>query len=299
MIPYVTQPTLELGPVTIAAFGVIVATSVLVGLQVGSRRFSRLGLDPARGEAMAWWIIIGGFVGAHLFSVLLYFPEKVAANPLVLFKFWEDISSFGGIVGGALALWLFFTRRAADLDARSRWAYVDVAAFVFPISLMIGRAACALAHDHPGTITTVPLAVSLAEPEAQVFVARVYADAGRAAELPPANTLASLGFHDLGWYELLYLAVVVVPVVLALARQERLRGRHRSGTFLLAFVGLYMPVRFALDFLRVSDVRYAGLTPAQWAALAALAALPVLWQASRRLDVVPLHAGDRVAERHP
>lgn len=299
MIPYVTQPTLQLGPVTVAAFGIIVATSVLVGLRVGAWRFSRLGLDPARGETMAWWVIIGGFVGAHLFSVLLYFPEKVAANPLVLFKFWEDISSFGGIVGGALALWLFFTRRAADLDARSRWAYVDVAAFVFPISLMIGRAACALAHDHPGTITSVPLAVSLTEPEAQAFVARAYADAGRAAELPPANTLASLGFHDLGWYEFLYLAVVVVPLVLALARQESLRGRHRPGTFLLAFVGLYMPVRFALDFLRVSDVRYAGLTPAQWAALVAMAAVPVLWRATRRLDVVPLRANDRVAERHP
>ena len=43
--------------------------------------------------------------------------------------------------------------------------------------------------------------------------------------------------------------------------------------FLAGFVALYMPVRFVLDFLRVSDVRYAGLTPAQWAAAASLAAL--------------------------
>ena len=65
------------------------------------------------------------------------------------------------------------------------------------------------------------------------------------------------------------------------------RGLHRPGTFLVAFIALYMPVRFALDFLRVSDVRYAGLTPAQWAALAALAALPLV---VRRVRALPPRA---------
>jgi hypothetical protein len=29
-------------------------------------------------------------------------------------------------------------------------------------------------------------------------------------------------------------------------------------------------VRFGLDFLRIADVRYAGLTPAQWVAMIVL-----------------------------
>ena len=41
------------------------------------------------------------------------------------------------------------------------------------------------------------------------------------------------------------------------------RRPRRPGVFLVAFVGLCMPMRFLLDFLRVSDVRYAGLTPTQ------------------------------------
>lgn len=270
MIPYLEQPSVRLGPITIAAFGVIVATSVLVGLSLGRRRFERLGLDSRLGEGLAGWVIVGGFIGAHLFSVLLYFPREVAANPLILLQFWKDISSFGGILGGALALWLFLRRRAADLRAAARWAYVDVVAFVFPISLMIGRLACAVAHDHPGTITRAPLAVSLARPEARAYLTQVYADAGRLAELPPPEALARLGFHDLGWYEFLFLAVVVVPVTVWLARRPR-----RPGTFVASFIALYMPVRFLLDFLRVSDARYAGLTPAQWVAAAALAALGI------------------------
>lgn len=268
MIPYVEQPVLQLGPVTLAAFGLIVATSVWAGLMLGRRRFERLGLDRDLGEGLAWWVVAGGFVSAHVFSVLLYFPRELAAHPLLLFKVWEDISSFGGILGGALALWLFLRRRAPHLGASTRWAYVDVVAYVFPVSLMIGRLACTLAHDHPGTITDFPLAVSLARPDARAYIAGVYTNAGRGAELPLPAALARLSFHDLGWYEFLYLAAVVVPVTLVLARRPR-----RPGTFLASFVTLYMPVRFFLDFLRVSDVRYAGLTPAQWAALASLVAL--------------------------
>ncbi|ODT02988.1 MAG: hypothetical protein ABS52_11145 [Gemmatimonadetes bacterium SCN 70-22] len=287
MLPYFEQPQVHLGPVTIAAFGVIVAASVMFGLSAGSRRFRALGLDAGLAEGFAWWVVVGGFLGAHLLSVLFYFPEKVAANPLLLFKLWEDISSFGGIVGGSLAIWLFLGRRGAHLDASTRWAFVDVAAYVFPISLMIGRIACAVAHDHPGTVTRFPLAVSLERPEARAHITSAYTNAGRAADLPPANVLAGLGFHDLGWYEFLYLAGVVVPVVLFLARRERRRGVHHPGTFLVAFIALYMPARFALDVLRVSDVRYAGLTPAQWAALAALAALPVVLRRVRALPPRP------------
>lgn len=270
MIPYFEQPAIHIGPITIHAFGVIVGASVAVGLTLGARRFRQLGLDPALGDSFAWYVIVCGFVAAHLFAVLLYFPEKVAANPLVLLRVWEDISSFGGILGGMFGVWLFFRIKAPSLELVDRWAYVDVAASVFPVSLAIGRLGCAVAHDHPGTITALPIAVSLESDAARAFIANVYGAAGRIAELPSAPALAGLGFHDLGWYEFLYLSIIVVPVTLVLGRKSR-----APGTFLFSFIALYMPVRFALDFLRVSDVRYAGLTPAQWAALVLLAALPV------------------------
>ena len=52
-LPYFEQPRIHVGPVTIAAFGIIVAASVMVGLTVGSRRFHTLGLDVALGDALA------------------------------------------------------------------------------------------------------------------------------------------------------------------------------------------------------------------------------------------------------
>ena len=295
-VPYLTQPSLDLGPLTVHAFGVIVAASVYAGLVIGGRRFTSLGLDRAFGERLGWWTVVGGFLGAHLFSVLLYFPEKVLENPLVLFKLWEDISSFGGILGGAIGIWLFFRIRARDVEPTMRWMYLDVAAFVFPISLMIGRLACSLAHDHPGTVTRFPLAVSLESHQAREQITQAYTDANRLAALPPAAELPNLSFHDLGWYEFLYLAIVVVPLVVLLDRRERRAPERHPGIFLAAFIALYMPVRFLLDFLRVSDVRYAGLTPAQWVALALLAALPVLL---RRIRATPAYRVYAATEENP
>lgn len=271
MIPYLEQPSLDLGPLSVHAFGIIVAAAVLVGLGLGRRRFTLLGLDGALGERLAWWVVVGGFLGAHLFSVLFYFPHELAANPLLLFKVWEDISSFGGILGGVAGLWLFLRLKATGLNAGTRWAYLNAVAFVFPFALAVGRIACSLAHDHPGTVTSFPLAVSLESPEAQAYIAGVYRAAGRLGELPPPTVLTHLGFHDLGWYEFLYLSVVVVPLFLILDRKPR-----PAGFYVVAFMLLYLPVRLALDFLRVGDARYAGLTPAQVVGGLALLGLPLV-----------------------
>lgn len=271
MIPYFQQPSVDIGPLTIHAFGAIVALAVFVGLLIGERRFAALGLDRELGGRMAWWIIVAGFLGAHLFAVLFYFPRLVVDDPLVLLRFWDHISSFGGILGGAVGLWLFFRLKAREIGPVTRLAYLDVAAFVFPMSLMIGRIGCALAHDHPGAVTSFPIAISLESAPAQDYIRAVYTDVGRGAELPPAAALSQLGFHDLGLYEALYLGLLVVPAMLLLARRSR-----PHGYFLGAFVLLYMPARFLLDILRVSDVRYVGLTPAQWVAASALAVLLVV-----------------------
>lgn len=267
MIPFVVQPCAQLGPLRLCAFGVIVAASVMAGLALGRRRFRVLGLDARVGVSMAWYAIGFGFVGAHLFSVLFYFPRKLVENPLLLFKLWEDISSFGGILGGFIGILLFFRLKLREASRMTRLAYLDVAAFVFPVSLMVGRIACAFAHDHPGRITGFPLGISLSSADAQAFIRSVYSSAGRGAELPDPAALAAMGFHDLGWYELLYLAIIVVPVTLLSSRKPR-----KPGFYLGCFAILYAPVRFALDALRVSDARYAGLTPAQLACILILAA---------------------------
>lgn len=261
MIPFFQHPSIQLGPLTIYAFGVCVAFAMLWGTTAAARAFRRDGLIVDVGNKLGWWTIIGGIVGAHLFAVLFYVPEKLVSDPFLLIRVWEEISSFGGMLGGVAGALLFFYLGAGRLVSSRRWDYFGVVARVFPASLAIGRLGCALVHDHPGTVTVFPLAISLRTEAALSFIRNVYADAGLPLETPGDPRSAPTGFHDLGWYEFLFLALVVVPLFQLWQRRDR-----PGGFYLIAFPLLYLPVRFGLDFLRVIDVRYVGLTPAQWVA---------------------------------
>lgn len=279
MIPYFAQPAYHLfGPITVHAFGVIVALSVIVGWQLAIARARGKGLDPELLQDLLSYVILCGFVVAHIYSVLAYFPREAMEDPLLLLRFWEDISSFGGFAGGLLGLWLFFRFKARKVDAAARLRYLDVIAYVFPFAWAIGRIACSVAHDHPGTVTTFPLGISLNSPEARAYIASFYLEAGRWAELPPTAELAKMAFHDLGWYEFLYMSCVMVPAFLVLDRKPR-----PPAFFLIAFPLLYVPVRFFLDFLRIGDARYFGLTPGQYAGIAVfLAAVFLMFRIPRR-----------------
>jgi phosphatidylglycerol:prolipoprotein diacylglycerol transferase len=274
MLPFFEQPVWHLGPLTIHAFGIAVAAGFWLAASMVERRFVRASLDPAIGHRLGGWMLVSGIVGAHLLSVVLYFPDRLRTDPWLLVRIWEDVSSFGGMVGGIVGALLFFTIRAPQLSARNRLEYLDAVAFVFPVGLALGRLGCALAHDHPGAVTTFPLAISLRSAAAQAYIQDVYSAAGQA--LPSGASV--LGFHDLGLYECLFLVLVVIPVFNVWNRRRR-----EPGFYLVAFALLYLPVRFALDWLRVADARYLRLTPAQWVGAATLAALPLIVMDRRKV----------------
>ena len=274
MLPYYEQPLWHLGPLTVHAFGIAVATAVWFGLVMVQRRFDRAALDHTIGERLGWWVILGGIIGAHLFSVLLYFPHELRSDPWLLVRVWDPISSIGGMLGGITGGLLFFSLRLPDVDWREKLAYLDAIAFVFPAALAIGRVGCALAHDHPGVVTDFPLAISLETEAARNYIGGVY----NAAGLTLPSAAPTMGFHDLGLYELLFLSLVVVPAFIYLDRRRR-----PAGFYLIAFSALYFPVRFALDMLRAADARYLGLTPAQWAAALVVTALPFVIVRQRAL----------------
>ena len=261
VVPYFPQPEIHLfGRITLHAFWALVVLAMLVGWAMTITRCRKIGLDPAVCNHLLVYVVLTGFIVAHLYSLLAYHPGEILQNPVILIKFWESISSFGGIVGGVFGLWLYFRVKGKRVGADDRLRYLDAMAYVFPFAWAIGRLGCTLAHDHPGTVTTFPLGVSLATPAPRTFIRYVYMAAGRLSELPDMKQLSRMGFHDLGWYEFLFTSLIIVPAFLVLDRKPR-----QPGFFAIAFLLLYVPARFLLDFLRLADARYAGLTPAQYA----------------------------------
>jgi phosphatidylglycerol---prolipoprotein diacylglyceryl transferase len=262
MIPYFEQPSLSLGPLTIHAFGVMVASAIIFGHWIATRRAQAQGLNPDLTERMIWYALIFGFVGAHLYSAIAYFPERIVENPLYLLMIWDGISSFGGMIGGLIGMAVFFKWRSGGMAPGDRWRYIDTVAYGFPFAWIFGRLGCSLAHDHPGTVTNFFLGISLESDAARDYITAMYVSAGRAADLPSSQALSGMAFHDLGFYEFLYTLLIMAPVTYLMGRKPR-----PGGFFLALFLLLYTPVRFFLDFLRLVDVTYAGLTPGQWAVI--------------------------------
>ena len=245
-MPYIHVPPVNIGPLTIHAFGVIAALAVLLGIKATRHRAAELKLDVHLIDRLIPWLVLGVFAGAHLVAVFFYFPHKIINDPLIFLRFWDGLSSFGGILGGLLVAYFFFRR----LGIRMKH-YTQALLFGAVVSLLVGRFGCSIAHDHPGRVTTSAVAVQ---------------------GWPIADTpKRTLGFytdgprrHDLGLYEFLFL-IPVTAILYALRRFEPFEHFH---IVLVTF--LYSPVRFLLDFLRTSEKLYFGLTPGQYFAIASL-----------------------------
>jgi phosphatidylglycerol:prolipoprotein diacylglycerol transferase len=149
-----------------------------------------------------------------------------------LSNFRIGLSSFGGVISAVVVHTLLVRARGWSLAQRTDWL-----AYGFTGAWLFGRLACFSVHDHPGLETSFFLGVQM----------------------------HGAVRHDLGLYELL----VTIPLFGLLTML--IRRPHRAGTITAVMGLVYLPTRFALDLLRVRDATYAGLTPAQWLCLPALA----------------------------
>jgi phosphatidylglycerol---prolipoprotein diacylglyceryl transferase len=107
VLPYIDLPELKLGPIPIHWFGILVATAVLVGISLARWRAPRHGLDRDRLESFINWMLVGGFLGAHVFDSLFYHPGEVLRRPWSLLFIWEGLSSFGGFLGALIGVLLW------------------------------------------------------------------------------------------------------------------------------------------------------------------------------------------------
>lgn len=234
MLPYFELREIPIGAGrTVAAFGVLVVIGVVAGMRFAQARARAVGLPEAEINVAMAWALVAGFLGSHV-VVLLTEPNVAARGLGGVVEFWSGMSSFGGFFGALAGLLVYYRRR------RDWLVEADILVQALVVGWIFGRLGCTLVHDHIGARSSFPLAIQ-------------FPDGPR---------------HDLGLYELLYTAVVLMPAVVLLNRRP-----YRPGTTIWVVALLYAPARFLGDFLRHTDLpapdaRYLGLTPAQYACLA-------------------------------
>ncbi len=251
MIPYYAPPSLQLGPLTIEPFGIFVAAGIFLAARIIMKEAVRDGLDPTPFQQYALWGVGIGMLAAHWFHLFLYHPEELSKSPFQIIKFWDGMSSTGGLIGGLVAAVVFFRKRKVKLSA-----YLDAFAVGLPLGWAVARIGCFAVHDHPGVHTDFFLAVR-------------FPDGPR---------------HDLGLYDAIALTAIG-GLTYWLHRRRLLRAK------LIGLLSLlYGIARFFFDSLRATDLqyvdkRYLGLTPAQYVCIG-FVLFGVAWLA-RRVDPKP------------
>lgn len=255
-IPYVELPVYNLpipglGNLPLDPWATLVCIGFVVGLEVSRARAIKLGLDVRDVVDGAVFIVGMGFIWGHIITVLGYYPERLQTDGIwALLKIWEGFSSIGGFLGAIIGTVLFYK----FIRPRDFWRHGDVISYGFPFGWLFGRLGCAVVHDHVGRITNFPLGMN--------FDQGYGPQNGWSGVGDPVDWVSGIR-HELGLYE----AMFMVPMCflwLYLGRKDRV-----PGFFTGLFAVLYAPVRFAMDFLRNVDlghydVRYFGLTPAQY-----------------------------------
>ena len=240
-IPSPSSGALTIGPLSIHAYGLMIALGVIAGVWLLGRRLEASG-DGTREDAssMAVWAVSAGVIGARLYHVVTdweLFKHDLGRIPQI----WRGgLGIPGGILFGTIAAMWAFKRRGVTPAVG-----LSAAAPALPLAQAIGRIGNWFNQELFGRPTTLPWALRID------------------ADNIPAGYAPGTTFHPTFLYEALWnLALCVV-----LLRIDRV-FKLRPGRLFAIYVVGYAIGRFWVEGLRIDRAHKAdGLRLNQWVAL--------------------------------
>lgn len=146
----------EYGKVKIYSFGLMLVIGLLIAIGVGRKRAPRYGITPDQFVDASMIGLLLGIVGARLVFILQDWGYY-SANPAKLWTLqFEGITSFGGIIFGALGMWIWSLRKKVALIK-----VLDTSGGPFLLAHAVGRIGCLLNGCCFGTACTVPWGIPI------------------------------------------------------------------------------------------------------------------------------------------
>jgi phosphatidylglycerol:prolipoprotein diacylglycerol transferase len=215
---------LELGPLTVYTYGVLLAAAYLFGLKLAMVRAKSRNLDQTRILDLGIYIIISALVGAKLLLLVTDF-RTFADNPRELLSLARSGGVFYGglILAVSVALW-YIRRIGLPL-----WTTCDVFAPGIALGHVVGRLGCLFAGCCYGKPTSVPWAITFTDPFAATNV----------------GTPLNVPLHPTQVYE-----AGAEAVILLLLLGTESRGRPYPGRTFWLYILLYSISRFVIEIYR-------------------------------------------------
>jgi prolipoprotein diacylglyceryl transferase len=255
-IPSPGSNAIDLGPVELRIYGLVIAVGVVVAVTFAQRRWAARGGDPADVSWLATWAVAAGFVGARAYHVATD-HHRFQGRWLDAFKVWEGgLGIPGGLLAGVLTGVVLAQRRGLPA-AR----LLDVVAPAIPVAQAIGRLGNWFNQELFGRPTDLPWGLRI-DPEHR-----------------PDGYEQHPSFHPTFLYEALW----NLALAYLLVRFERSRPGARPGRLFALYVGGYGLGRLWVEALRIDDAtRILGVRVNIWVSLVAVGAAAVTLLVLRR-----------------
>lgn len=264
-------PFLHIGPLTIAAFGLMVATGLLVAAYVLQADFDRRregflkhgygreSKDPNHHDEGFLIISIAGIAGLAGAKLYHAFQDPSAWKAELVSRY--GFAWFGGLLGGFVAL-LFLARhyRIPVL------AFMDLCSPAASVGYAIGRIGCLLSGDGDyGVPTKLPWGMSF--PKGLVPTTGGWDPESHSGVCVKYGLPENCSVHPTPIYE--FLIWMLIAVVLWRMGKKALSG-EAPGKVFRAYLILTGVARFLMEFIRINPKSFFGMSNAQAASLVSI-----------------------------
>lgn len=266
----------ELGPIAIRWYGLLIALAVLIGVTISQYLAQRRQVNPELISDLSIWLVIGAIPAARIYYVLFQWSEY-SQHPERIIAIWQGgIAIHGAIIGGVIAALIF-----AKLKKISFWQLTDLVAPSLILGQAIGRWGNFFNSEAFGRPTNLPWKLYI--PEAR----------------RPLDLASFEYFHPTFLYESLWNLMVFALLLILFFRGLSGKPRLKVGTLFLVYWVAYSLGRFWIEGLRTDSLMLGPLRIAQIVSLAGitlgLAGLAWLYLLKRPLpDVVSTSKSDGV-----
>lgn len=241
--PAIHPVAFALGPLQVHWYGLMYLAGFVLawGLAHWRVKHQHLRWTSTEIEDVIFWAAMGVILGGRLGYMLFYSQGAWLHHPLSIFRVWEGGMSFhGGLIGVAVALWVFSVRHGR--------AFLDVTDFLtplVPLGLGLGRVGNFINAELVGRVTQVPWAM--------IF--------------PHTDGLPR---HPSQLYAVMLEGVLLFSIVWGYAKHPRPQGRVTA----LFLIG-YAVCRIIDECFREPDVQW-GFLAFDWLTMGQLLSVPLL-----------------------
>jgi phosphatidylglycerol:prolipoprotein diacylglycerol transferase len=238
----------KLGPIVIRWYGLLIASAVLIGVNLSQYLAKRRGLNPDLIGDLLTWLVIGSIPAARLYYVLFQWSEY-AQHPERIIAIWQGgIAIHGAIIGGVITALIF-----AKLKKVSFWQLADLVSPSLILGQAIGRWGNFFNSEAFGEPTGLPW--------------KLY--------IPPAHRPLGMEnfeyFHPTFLYESIWDFMVFTLLLTLFFRALAGKPHLKAGTLFLTYWVTYSLGRFWVEGLRMDSLMLGSLRIAQIVSLCGIA----------------------------